>query len=117
MLPRIVLTLVQVAVGWNMAGQVRGLVPGNFGALDIFLSAVIVAVLVWLVGQIGALVLKETPAPSAQTLTASLVLALAGAALTMVPPVTQTVNGLLKGGVPLKVYPLLGAMLGYLARR
>lgn len=117
MLPRIVLTLAQVAVGWNLASQVQGLIPGKFGALDIFLTAVIVAVLVWLVGQIGALVLKDTPPPSAATLTACLVLALAGAALTLVPPLTQAINGVLKGGVPLKVYPLIGAVLGYLARR
>ena len=117
MLPRIVLTIAQVAIGWNYAGQLRGLVPVQLGALDVFLAAVIVAVLVWLVGHIGALVLKDTPAPSAATLTACLVLALIFAALTLVPQVTQAINGVLRGGIPVRAYPLVGAVLGYIARR
>ncbi len=117
MLPRIVLTIMQIAVGWNLGGQVRAVVPVNIGALDIFLTAVVIAVLVWLTGHLGALVLKDTPPPSAGALTACLVLALAGAALTLVPPVTQAIGGLLKGGVPLRAYPLIGAVIGYLARR
>jgi hypothetical protein len=117
MLPRIVLTLIQLAIGWNYAPQVRSFVPVNIGALDIFLTAVIVAILVWLVGHIGGLVLKDTPPPSTATLSACLVLALAGAALTLIPQIPQTVNGLLKGGVPLRAYPLIGAVIGYLVRR
>jgi hypothetical protein len=117
MLPRIVLTLLQLAIGWNYAPQVRGIVPVNIGALDIFLTAVIVAILVWLVGHIGGLVLKDTPPPSTATLSACLVLALAGAALTLIPQIPQTVNALLKGGVPLRAYPLIGAVIGYLVRR
>ena len=92
MLPRIVLTITQLAIGWTLGAQVRALIPINVGALDIFLTAVVIAVLVWLTGQIGALVLKDTPPPSAATLTACLVLALAFAALTLVPPVTQAVG-------------------------
>ena len=117
MLPRIVLTIVQLGIGWSYAPQLKALVPVNIGALDIFLLAVIIAVLVWLTGQVGALVLKDTPAPSAATLTACLVLALAGAALTLVPPLTQAVAGVLKGGVPYRAYPLIGAVIGYLVRR
>ncbi len=117
MLPRIVLTIAQIAVAWNLAGQVRSIVPVNIGALDIFLTAVLIAVLVWLTGHLGALVLKDTPPPSASVLTACVVLALAGAALTLVPPVTQAVGSVIKGGVPLRVYPLIGALIGYLMRR
>ena len=117
MLPRIILTIVQLAIGWTLGAQIRGMVPINVGALDIFLTAVVLAVLVWLTGQLGALVLKDTPPPSTATLTACLVLALAGAALTLVPPVTQAVSSVLKGGVPLRGYPLIGAVIGYLLRR
>jgi len=117
MLPRIVLTLVQIVVGWSYVPQLRALLPVNIGALDIFLTAVVMAVLIWLTGQVGALVLKDTPPPSAATLTACLVFALAGAALTLVPPVTQAVGSLLKGGVPVRAYPLIGAIIGYLVRR
>ena len=117
MLPRIVLTIVQLGIGWSYGPQIRALIPASIGALDIFLVAVIIAVLVWLTGQIGALVLKDTPPPSTATLTACLVLALAGAALTLVPPLTQAVASVLKGGVPLRAYPLIGAVIGYLVRR
>ena len=117
MLPRIVLTIVQLAIGWTYAPQLKALVPVNIGALDVFLLAVIVAVVVWLAGHVGALVLKDTPPPSTGTLTACLVLALAGAALTLVPPLTQAVAGLLKGAVPLRAYPVIGAVIGYLVRR
>jgi hypothetical protein len=117
MLPRIVLTLVQLVLAWAYAPQVRGLIPFSLGALDIFLLAVIIAVLVWITGQIGALVLKDTPAPSAANLTACLVLALVFAAVTLVPPVTQAVNALLKGGVRGTAYPVIGAVIGYLVRR
>jgi hypothetical protein len=117
MLPRLVLTIVQLAVGWSYAPQLRSLVPLNIGGLEIFFGAVIVAVLVWLAGHVGALVLKDTPAPSTATLTACLVLALAGAALTLIPQVPQFINGWFRGGVPTRAYPLIGAVIGYLVRR
>ena len=117
MLPKIVLTLLQLSIAWIFSGQFRGLVSVNIGALDIFLTAVVVAVLVWLTGHIGALVLKDTPPPSAATLTACLVLALAGAAITLIPPVTQIVGSFLKEDVPLRVYPLIGAIVGYFIKR
>jgi hypothetical protein len=117
MLPRLVLTALQLAIGWSYAPQVRALIPANIGGLDIFLTAVIMAVLVWLAGHVGGLVLKDTPAPSAATLTACVVLALAGAALTLIPQVPQFVNGFIRGGIPSRAYPLLGAVIGYLVRR
>jgi hypothetical protein len=117
MLPRLVLTIVQLAIGWTYAPQLRALVPMKIGGLEIFLGAVIVAVLVWLAGHVGALVLKDTPPPSTATLTACLVLALSGAAVTLIPQVPQFINGLLRGGVPMPAYPLIGAVIGYLVRR
>ena len=117
MLPKLVLTILQLAIGWNYGPQLRSLVSLPIGGLDIFLTAVIMAILVWLAGHVGGLVLKDTPAPSTATLTACLVLALAGAALTLIPQVAQFVNGLLRGGVPPRVYPLIGAVVGYLVRR
>jgi hypothetical protein len=50
MLPRLVLTLTQVAIGWAYGPQIRGFIPVSIGGLDVFLGAVIVAVLVWLIG-------------------------------------------------------------------
>jgi hypothetical protein len=117
MLPRLVLTILQLALGWTYAPQLRSIVALNLGGLEPFILAVIIAMLVWLAGHVGALVLKDTPAPSTATLTACLVLALAGAAITLIPQVPQFVNGLLRGGVPIRAYPLIGAVIGYLVRR
>lgn len=117
MLPRIVLTLLQIAVVWQLAPQARGLIAAKFGTLDIFLLAVIVAVLVWLMGQIGALVLKDTPSPSAATLTATLVMALVVAALTLFPPIVSALNGVTGGRLPTLAYPLIGAVVGYALKR
>jgi hypothetical protein len=117
MLPKIVLTLMQLYAGWAWGPPLRALIPANLGTLNIFLLAVIIAVLVWLVGHIGALVLKDTLAPSNATLAATVVLAAIGAALTLVPAVTGFVNATLKLGVPLTTYPLIGAVLGYLMRK
>ena len=117
MLPRIVLTLMQLGVGWSLAPQARALVPLKLGALDIFILAVVVAVLVWLTGHIGALVLKETPSPSPATLSTVLIGALVFAALTLVPQVTGALAGLGGGRIPLAAYPLIGAVLGYLVKR
>jgi hypothetical protein len=117
MLPKIILTLLQVHIGFAYAPQVRALLPTRLGTLDIFLLAVIIAVLVWLVGHIGALVLKETPPPSNSTLAYSLVLALVFAGLTLVPQVTGLIGSTLRLAIPLTVYPLIGAVLGYLVKR
>jgi hypothetical protein len=117
MLPRIVLTLLQIAVAWTLAPQARALIPAKFGALDVFLLAVVVAVIVWLMGHIGALVLKDTAAPSAATLTAVLVGALIMSALTLVPPVTSAIAGVTGSRLPTLAYPLIGAIVGYLAKR
>lgn len=117
MLPKIILTLLQLHVGWTYGPIVRALVPVNVGALNIFLLATLIAILVWLVGHVGALVLKETPPPTNATLAASLVLALLFAALTLVPQVTGFVNGTLRLAVPAVAYPVIGAVLGYLAKK
>jgi hypothetical protein len=117
MLPKLVLILLQGLVAWTFAPQARALIPVNVGAFNILLLAVIVAVIVWLVGHIGALVLKDTPPPSSATLTACVVLALIFAGLTLVPQVMTVVNGTLRLSLPVVAFPLIGAILGYLAKR
>jgi hypothetical protein len=117
MLPKIILTLLQLHIGWTYAPQLRAMLPVQIGQLNIFLLAVVVAVVVWLVGHIGALVLKETPPPTNNTLLYSLVLAAIFAALTLVPQVTAFINSTMRLGVPLVAYPLIGAVMGYLIKR
>lgn len=117
MLPKIILTLLQLHIGWTYGPQIRALIPVNIGQFNIFLLAVLIAVLVWLVGHIGALVLKETAAPTNATLTTVLVLALIFAALTLVPQIPAFINGTLRLAIPLTAYPLIGAVVGYLIKR
>jgi hypothetical protein len=117
MLPKLVLTLLQIHVGWTYGPLLTAMIPANLGTLGIFLLAVVVAILVWLVGHVGALVLKDTPPPTNATLTVVLLLALLFATLTLVPAVPAAIAGTLKLRVPTVAYPLVGAMLGYLLKR
>lgn len=115
MLPKVVLILLQAAAGYFATPWIRRYLPG-FGAADMFVLAVALAVLVWLIGVLGSVVLKDVAAPSPAVLTAALIGALAMAALTLVPPVTTAIASVIKG-IPLTAYPLLGAIAGYNLRR
>lgn len=115
MLARLLLLLVQLAVGWFVAPHVARYVP-SFGTIDIFVYAVIFAVLVTLVGFIGSLILQGVGTPTTGTLTSSLLFALIFAALTLFQPVTSLVAEFIPG-LQLRLYPLIGAVLGYLIKR
>jgi hypothetical protein len=115
MLGRLVLLLVQLAVGWFGGQAIIAKIP-SFGRLDIFIYAVIFAIIVWLLGFVGSVVLKDVAQPSPATLTVALIGALIGAGLTLVPQITGAVSSVVRG-VPPHAYPLLGAVLGYLIRR
>lgn len=115
MLARLLLLLVQLAIGYFAAPSIAQHVP-SFGNLDIFVYAVIYAVLVTIVGFAGSLVLKGVGAPSAGTLAASIVVALIFAALATLPPVTSVVSQYVPG-LRTEIYPLIGAVLGYMFKR
>ena len=115
MLGRLILILIQLALGWFLGPLIVAKIPA-FGALNIFVYAVVFAVLVWLIGFLGAIVLKDVAQPSPSTLTVALVGALIGAGLTMVPDVMKAIAGVVKGVPPL-AYPLIGAVLGYAVKR
>jgi hypothetical protein len=117
MLPKIILTLLQLHVALTYGPALRGLIPTSLGALNIFLLAVIVAVVVWIVGHIGALVLKETPPPTNATLVWCLVLAAVFAGLSLIPQVTSVLASTVRQSIPQPVYPVVGAVLGYLIKR
>lgn len=109
MLPRIVLILVQVACAWILTPKIMSYIPVA-GDIRIFVIAIIFAIIVWLVGLLGAEVLKDTARPSGRTLTAALVVALIGAALFYIPGLVEA--------IPYKFndlyVPLAGAILGYM---
>jgi hypothetical protein len=115
MLPKVVLVLLQASIGYLATPWIRRYLPG-FGAADIFVIAVALAVLVWLIGVLGSVVLKDVATPSPAVLTSALIVALILAAVTLVPPVTAAIGSAVKG-IPLTVYPLIGAIAGYFVRR
>jgi hypothetical protein len=115
MLGRLVLLLLQLGIGWYAMPHIGRYLP-KLGQLDIFVLAVIFAILVCIVGFVGALVLKDVAPPSSATVTTTLIVALIFAALTLVPQIMAFVDQFARG-VPRQVYPLIGAVLGYAARR
>ena len=115
MIGRLVLILIQLGLGWVLAPMIMAKLPA-FGALNIFVYAAVFAVLVWLIGMLGSIVLKDVAQPTPSTLSVALVGALIGAGLTLVPDVTKAIGSVIKG-VPLHAYPLLGAVLGYAVKR
>jgi hypothetical protein len=115
MLGRLVLILLQIAVGWFVGPLIVAKLPA-FGQATIFITAVVFAILVWLTGFLGALVLKDVAQPTPATLTVAVVGALIGAGLTLVPQVTGFINDIVRG-VPTLAYPLAGAVLGYAVKR
>ena len=115
MLGRLLVLVLQLAICWLIGPEIFKKLPA-FGQLDIFVHAVVFAILVWLVGMLGATVLKDVAQPSAGTLTVALIGALIGAAMTLFPDVTKAIAGVAKG-LPPTAYPLVGAVLGYAIKR
>ncbi|MGI9422232.1 MAG: hypothetical protein ACR2PA_03495 [Hyphomicrobiaceae bacterium] len=114
MFGRLVLILVQLAVGWFATPEVLKYLP-KLGQLDLFVMAAVVALIVWLVGLIGALVLKDVGQPTPSTLIVSLVCAVIFAGLTLVPDIMRAIDGVVR--IPHRAYPLIGAVLGYAIKR
>lgn len=114
MFGRLILIALQLAIGWFAAPEVAKHLP-KLGDLDFFVMAAIFAVIVWLVGFIGALVLKDVGQPTPSTLLVALVCAVIFAGLTLVPEVMNAINGVVR--IPVLAYPLIGAVLGYAIKR
>jgi hypothetical protein len=116
MLSRLVLLAVQLIVAWIGAPIIVRYIPG-LGGLQIFVYAVVFAVLVWIVGLVLSQVLRETGMPSSSTLVTSVVVALIGAALiTWLPGLVPDIGRTMRQ-IPTLAYPLIGAVLGYHMRR
>jgi hypothetical protein len=112
MLGYIILIAIQFAVAFLAAPTILQLIQIQ-GDLKIFVQAAIFAVIVWAIGLVGSFALKDVNLPSTKTLAAALVGALIGAALLLIP-------GLL-AAIPIKIQPvylpLIGAIIGYMAKR
>lgn len=114
MLGRIVLIIIQFAVAWRLAPEIERFLP-PLGQLEIFAYALIFALIVFVLGVIGHLVLKDVAQPTPSTLAASVILALICAALTLFPDITRAINSVIN--VPILLYPLVGAVIGYAIKK
>ena len=114
MLGKLILILVQIAAAWFLGPIIRAQIPTG-GTYDLFLYAIVFAIIVYLTGVLGAQVLRDVGMPSGSTLTSSLILALiAAAVLTFVPQYMPEIPG---GTLSNRGIVLAGAILGYLIRR
>lgn len=116
MFGRLVLLLLQIAICWFVGPEIVKKLPSFGPQLNIFMYAVVFAILAWLLGMVGSIVLKDVATPSAGTLTFALVGGLIGAGLTLFPDVTRAIGSVVKG-VPTMAYPLIGVVLGYAIKR
>lgn len=115
MLGRLILLLLQIVIGWFGSKYLMGLISGVPGTFLLYVFAVVAAIVVFLIGIIAAQVLKEVGAPSSQTLSWSLVLALIAALLWSFGP--QYLPQVPWGKVPPQYAVLGGAILGYMMKK
>lgn len=114
MLGKIILLLLQIGVAWFLAPLIYAKipVPGDFG---LFLYAVLFAIIVFLMGVLGGVVLQGVGSPSAATLSMSLLVALIVAAVvTFLPGIVAAIPG---GTISYRGLVLAGALLGYWIKR
>ncbi len=114
MLGRLVLLLLQIAGGYFLGKIAMGYIPIR-GDLSIFVYAVVVSVIIFLIGIVASQIIKDVGMPHSGTLSSSLVLALIFALIwTFIPPL---VPDLPWNKVPAQWAVLIGAVLGYFAKR
>ena len=116
MLSRLILLAAQLIIAWFGAPYVVRYIPG-MGRMELFVYAVVFAVIVWMVGLVLSQVLRDTGMPSSAALVSALVVALIAAAIyTWLPTVVPEAKRVLLN-LPEKAYPLIGALIGYHIRR
>jgi hypothetical protein len=116
MLSRLVLLALQLVVAWFGGPIIVRYIPG-LGVLQLFVFAIVFAILIWIVGLVLSQVLRETATPSSATLFAALTLGLIGAALiTWLPGWLPDLARPMRQ-IPTIAYPLIGAALGYHIKR
>ena len=113
MLGKIILFVLQIVIAWLIAPILHNAirVPGEF---SIFLYAILFAIIVFLVGVLGAQVLQDVGGPSGATLSAALVGALIVAALIFFLP---DIVRLIPARISDLALVLTGALIGYWIKR
>jgi len=111
MLGRLLLIIVQLVVGWYAGLELLKYLP-NVGDLNLFLIAGLFAFLVWAIGLLAAAVLKDVSQPGPSSLLFAFAAAMLFAVLTLFPEVTTAVASVARG-IEFRMYPLVGAVIGY----
>jgi uncharacterized membrane protein YoaK (UPF0700 family) len=107
MLGRLILLLIQIAGGWFASNALMSAI--KFGEFRLFIFAIVAAIVVYVIGILAALVVKDVGSPSPATLTSALIFALiAAVAATWGPQIVPAINQ-----VPERYLVLGGAILGY----
>ncbi|MGH1353315.1 MAG: hypothetical protein ACRBBN_21285 [Methyloligellaceae bacterium] len=119
LLPRIFLVLMQVGAALFLGDQIRSVIKFiPRGPFEYFVIGVIFALLVWLVGHVGGVVLKDVKPPSPATLSYALIGALIGAALiTFLPGITGFIKTYASVRIAPVYFPLAGAIIGYFVQK
>ena len=121
MLPRIVLFALQLLAAWYVGEGLAGFISRGFSvgrSNEIYVYAVAYPFVVMLVGYAGSKIMKDVPTPSGGTLIVTFAVAIGMALLTLVPQFTQTAETLIPALRNSRyLYPLAGAILGYLVKR
>ncbi len=114
MLGRLVLILLQIAIGYFGTPIITGQIPIP-GAFSLFVYAAVAAIVIYLVGIIGALVLKDVGSPSPATLTSAVIFALLAAAIATWGP--DLLPQIPWGKIPGRYLVLGAAILGYTIKK
>ena len=115
MLSRVISLPLQVVVAWLVTPLIVELMP-SLGRWELFGFGVIAAALVWVVGVVVSEVM-QADLPSSGMLIAAVSLAIIGAACAMWLPAFVPMLSPAERGLPLHVYPFVGALLGYQIER
>lgn len=114
MLGKLILLLLQMAAAWFVTPFIRAAIPVP-GGYDLFVYAVLFAIIVYLIGVLGAQVLRDVGMPSTAALSTALIVALIVAALVVfIPDLVRLIPG---STISHRGLVLAGALVGYWVRR
>lgn len=117
MLGYLILAAVQLALAFYGAPQLLNFLKlGSIGGGTVqnFITATVAAVIVWIVGVVGSLVLQDVKMPASATLASTLIGALIGAAIVSIPAIREVIPNF---GAPDAFFWCAGAVIGYMVRR
>ncbi len=118
MLGRLVLLLLQIVIGWFGTNAILNALGASVpAAFEIYVFAIVAAIVVFLVGIIAAQVLQGVWTPGSRTLTWSLAFAVIAALLWQFGPTLPLLSEIPWGRIPTTYAVLAGAILGYHLRK